>query len=120
MPCLLAVCQLVLCCCIQSITISVMRYVVEKLDSFDDWLRSLRDVRARVAIARRIDRAESGNFGDHKSVGQGVSEMRIDVGKGYRVYYTIRGMQVVFLLCGGDKRSQQKDIECAIRFAREI
>lgn len=97
-----------------------MKYIVEKLDSFDDWLRSLRDIRAKVTIARRIDRAESGNFGDHKAVGEGVSEMRVDIGKGYRVYYTIRQQRIVFLLCGGNKVTQNDDIKRAIKLAREI
>ncbi len=97
-----------------------MKYIVEKLDSFDDWLRSLRDIRAKVTIARRIDRAESGNFGDHKAVGEGVSEMRIDIGKGYRVYYTIRQQRIVFLLCGGNKVTQSDDIKRAIKLSREI
>lgn len=97
-----------------------MKYIVEKLDSFDDWLRSLRDIRAKVTIARRIDRAESGNFGDHKAVGEGVSEMRIDIGQGYRVYYTIRQQRIVFLLCGGNKVTQSDDIKRAIKLSREI
>ena len=97
-----------------------MKYIVEKLDPFDDWLRSLRDVRAKVTIARRIDRAESGNFGDHKAVGEGVSEMRIDIGQGYRVYYTIRQQRIVFLLCGGNKVTQSDDIKRAIKLSREI
>ena len=68
----------------------------------------------------RIRRIEDGNFGDHKSVGGGVSELRIDVGKGYRVYYTIRNNVVVILLCGGDKSSQQKDKQLAQQMASEL
>ena len=71
-------------------------------------------------LPRRIDRAESGNFGDHKAVGEGVSEMRVDIGKGYRVYYTIRQQRIVFLLCGGNKVTQNDDIKRAIKLAREI
>ncbi len=97
-----------------------MKYFVEALDSFNDWLRSLRDIRAKVAIVRRIDRAGLGNFGDHKAVGEGVSEMRIDIGQGYRVYYTIRQQRIVFLLCGGNKVTQSDDIKRAIKLAREV
>ena len=97
-----------------------MKYFVEALDSFNDWLRSLRDIRAKVAIVRRIDRAGLGNFGDHKAVGEGVSEMRIDIGHGYRVYYTIRQQRIVFLLCGGNKVTQSDDIKRAIKLAREV
>ena len=97
-----------------------MKYIVEQLESFNDWLHKLRDMRARVAIARRISRVENGNLGDHKSVGEGVSEMRVDIGAGYRVYYTIRRNRIVFLLYGGDKSSQPKDIRQAIELSKEI
>ena len=97
-----------------------MKYFDEALDSFNDWLRSLRDIRAKVAIVRRIDRAGLGNFGDHKAVGEGVCEMRIDIGQGYRVYYTIRQQRIVFLLCGGNKITQSDDIKRAIKLAREV
>ena len=83
------------------------------------WLRRLRDRRAQAQILVRIDRVEDGNFGDHRSVGGGVSELRIDVGQGYRIYYTIRQQQVVILLCGGDKASQQQDIRRARQMASE-
>ena len=73
-----------------------------------------------MAIRRRFDRAASGNVGDVKSVGEGVSEMRIDVGAGYRLYFTMRGRTVLFLLSGGDKSSQQTDIRRAIALAKEI
>ena len=76
--------------------------------------------RAQARIATRIERAEEGNFGDHKPVGQGVSETRVHVGKGYRVYYTIRGNTAVILLCGGDKSSQPRDIERAHQMARDL
>ena len=97
-----------------------MKYFVEALDFFNDWLGSLRDIRAKVAIVRRIDRTGLGNFGDHKAVGEGVSEMRIDIGQGYRVYYTIRQQRIVFLLCGGNKVTQSDDIKRAIKLAREV
>ena len=68
----------------------------------------------------RIDRMEEGNFGDHRSIGDGVSELRVDVGAGYRIYYTTRQQSVVILLCGGDKSRQRKDIECARRMAAAL
>lgn len=89
-------------------------------EALEKWLGKLRDPRARITIAARIRRIEDGNFGDHKSVGGGVSELRIDVGKGYRVYYTIRSKVVVILLCGGDKSSQQKDMQLAQQMASEL
>lgn len=71
-------------------------------------------------MASRIERMEDGNFGDHRSVGGGVSELRINVGKGYRAYYTIRRNTVVILLCGGDKSSQQQDIKLAQQMASKL
>lgn len=90
-----------------------------KSAAFDDWLSGLRDVRARVRIQVRIDRFAAGNPGDAKSVGEGVSELRIDYGPGYRVYYTRIGQVVVVLLCGGDKTTQAEDIIQAKRIAKE-
>lgn len=75
-----------------------------------DWLQALRDIRARAQIEVRLRRVSSGNFGDCKSVGEGVSELRVDLGAGYRVYYAKHGQTLVILLCGGDKGSQQNDI----------
>ncbi len=97
-----------------------MTYRVVKSDTFLRWLKSVRDTRARARIALRLDRLESGNFGDHKAVGGGVSELRIDVGVGYRVYYTMRKQTVVLLLCGGGKSSQQEDIHRAQQMARTL
>jgi putative addiction module killer protein len=82
-------------------------------------LRGLRDVRAVARIQVRIDRLELGNAGDVKPVGSGVSEMRVDYGPGYRVYFCRRGEDYVLLLCGGDKRTQDKDIEEAKGLAKE-
>jgi putative addiction module killer protein len=93
---------------------------VRRTAEFIDWLMALRDVRARARIAKRIDRIAQGYFGDSKSVGDGVSELRFTFGPGYRVYYTQRGDVVVILLCGGDKDSQQRDIERAKAMAKEI
>ena len=97
-----------------------MGYTVVKSHTFLRWLKALRDRRAVARIAIRIDRIEDGNFGDHRAVGQGVSELRIDVGPGYRVYYTIRQTRVVILLSGGDKSSQPHDIQRAHRMARDL
>lgn len=88
--------------------------------AFETWLKKLRDQRAKAAIVSRIERMEDGNFGDYRSVGAGVSELRIDVGKGYRAYYTIRRNAVVILLWGGDKSSQQRDIKLAQQLAAEL
>jgi putative addiction module killer protein len=93
--------------------------VVETL-VFAEWIGRLKDHRARARINIRIQRLRGGNFGDHSSVGDGVSEMRIDYGPGYRVYMAIRGRTVVVLLCGGDKSTQRKDIDKAIELAKEL
>jgi putative addiction module killer protein len=77
---------------------------------FRDWLAALRDLRAVARIDTRIGRLRQGNFGDAKSVGDGVGELRIDYGPGYRVYFTRRGEKIVLLLCGGDKGDQTRDI----------
>ena len=87
---------------------------------FGKWLRRIRDPRAKAAIVSRIERIEDGNFGDRKAVGGGASELRIDVGKGYRIYYTIRRQTVMVLLCGGDKSSQQRDVHHARQIARQL
>ena len=89
-------------------------------DAVEDWLRGLRDVRGKAAILTRIERMEDGNFGDHHSIGGGLSELRVNVGPGYRVYYTIRQNEVVILLCGGDKDSQDRDIRRARQLAQEL
>jgi putative addiction module killer protein len=86
------------------------------LDVFQSWLDGLKDVKARVAILRRIDRIAKGNFGDHKFLRDGVSEVRVDLGAGYRVYYGKHGETLVLLLCGGSKRTQAADIARAVEF----
>jgi putative addiction module killer protein len=90
---------------------------IVKSETFDSWFSGLRDRKARARIAARIDRLSHGNPGDVKPVGSGVSEMRIDYGPGYRVYFTRRGPIVIVLLCGGDKRTQATDIKRAIQIA---
>ncbi len=87
-------------------------------EEFDAWLSGLKDKVGRARIALRIRSAEQGNFGDCEPVGEGVSEMRIHVGPGYRVYFTRRGEVVYMLLLGGDKSSQKRDIKRAIKMAR--
>jgi putative addiction module killer protein len=93
---------------------------VRRTDEFIDWLKDLRDVSTKARIAKRIDRIAEGNFGDTKSVGGTVSELRFTFGAGYRVYYTLMGEIVVILLCGGDKDSQSRDIEKAKKLAKEV
>ncbi len=88
-------------------------------DVVGEWLSGLKDARARARIAVRIDRVEAGNFGDCKSLREGVWEMRIDYGPGYRVYYGMLGRHCVLLLCGGDKRKQTSDIARAVEYFRE-
>ncbi|MEI7796943.1 MAG: type II toxin-antitoxin system RelE/ParE family toxin [Methylococcaceae bacterium] len=97
-----------------------MSYTVEQTASFSQWHKTLRDLRAKIAIARRIERAENGLLGDVKSEGDGVSEMRVDIGAGYRVYFTLRGSELIILLVGGDKSTQQADIKRAIKLAKEV
>ena len=86
---------------------------------FEIWLASIRDKRAKAKILIRLDRVQLGNFGDSKSVGQGVSELRINEGKGYRVYYGRKETEIVLLLCGGDKATQQTDIQLAKKYWRK-
>ncbi len=88
-----------------------------KSDEFNDWLCGLKDPVGKALIVRRIERAEAGNFGDCEPVGEGVSEMRIHHGPGYRAYFTRRGEVVYLLLLGGDKSSQKRDIKRAIEMA---
>lgn len=85
-------------------------------DRYQEWHSALRDIHARVAIQRRIDRLMDGNFGDHKFCQEGVWELRIDVGSGYRVYYARAEESVFLLLCGGSKRTQKKDIAKAVEY----
>nr|WP_281410086.1 type II toxin-antitoxin system RelE/ParE family toxin [Phyllobacterium myrsinacearum] len=90
-----------------------MKWLIEKTDTFLDWFDGLRDQRARARIAKRLDRLIEGNPGDVKAVGDGVSELRIDYGPGYRIYYIERKSILIILLCGGDKSTQDRDIKRA-------
>ena len=97
-----------------------MNYEVRQTKEFSKWLKKLKDALAKVAIVRRLDRMKEGNFGDSKSVGSGVFELRVDVGKGYRVYFTNKNNRVVILLVGGDKSTQEEDIKTAKKMAEEV
>ncbi|MCK9508872.1 MAG: type II toxin-antitoxin system RelE/ParE family toxin [Pigmentiphaga sp.] len=85
-------------------------------DIYLKWLSRLRSRQAKVAVIRRVNRIEQGNFGDHKFCRDGVWELRVDVGPGYRVYYAQAGQRIVLLLCGGEKRKQNADIDRAVRY----
>ncbi len=98
---------------------TLFMYEIVKSATFDHWLNGLRDARARVRIQARIDRLALGNAGDVKPVGDGLSELRIDYGPGYRVYYMQRGDVLIVLLCGGDKGTQTADIKRAKMIATE-
>ena len=91
-----------------------------KSDEFDRWLAAMQDRTAKARIIHRIRAAELGNFGDSKPVGEGVHEMRVHVGPGYRLYYTRRAECVYWLLLGGDKSSQRRDIEKAIQMTSNL
>lgn len=93
---------------------------VRESQAFSVWLSGLRDAAARARIAARIRRLALGNPGDVRPVGEGVSELRIDHGPGYRVYFVRRGAVVIVLLCGGDKRTQDRDIRIAKRLAHDL
>ena len=93
---------------------------VRKTEVYARWLDGLRDARARARVLVRIERLAAGNPGDVRPVGEGVSELRIDYGPGYRVYFKQEGRLIVVLLAGGDKRTQSRDIETALRLARNL
>ena len=93
---------------------------IRKTETYTIWLDALSDIRARARILARVERLASGNPGDVKPVGEGVSEMRIDYGPGYRVYFKKHGREIIILLAGGDKRSQASDINTALRLARNL
>jgi putative addiction module killer protein len=100
--------------------VAIRRYVTRHgKDVFGEWLAQLPDLRAQAKIAARIDRLAAGNFGDCKSLGRGLYELRIDWGPGYRVYYAIIGRLVVLLLSAGDKRKQSSDIGRAFAYLKD-
>ena len=90
---------------------------VVRTEDFEAWLTKLKDLRSKARIIRRLDRLAQGNPGDVRPIGKGLSELRLDVGPGYRVYYRQDGDTLILLLCGGDKSTQQKDIEKAHELA---
>ena len=93
---------------------------LRKTEAYIRWLDSLRDVHARARVLVRVERLAAGNPGDVRPVGEGVSELRIGYGPGYRVYFKKQGRTIVVLLAGGDKRTQSRDIETALRLARGL
>ena len=93
---------------------------IRKTEHFAKWIDNLHDIRARARVLARIERLALGLAGDVKPVGEGVSELRIDYGPGYRVYFKKRGRSLVILLAGGDKRTQSRDIKTALRLARNL
>ena len=93
---------------------------IRKTEIYARWIDGLRDIRARARILARVERLATGNPGDVKAVGGGVSELRIHYGPGYRVYYTQRGREIIILLAGGDKSTQARDIKTALRLARSL
>jgi putative addiction module killer protein len=95
-------------------------YEIRRTETFSKWLDRLRDGGARARVLSRLTRVEAGNLGDHKPVGASVSELRIDYGPGYRVYFTKRGKTIIVLLVGGDKSSQDQDIKRAIQIAQDL
>lgn len=97
----------------------IVHYRENGKDIFEDWVKNLKDKQGAVAILRIIKRLEKGNFGVHKSCREGVWELVLDFGAGYRIYYSITGKTVILLLCGGTKRTQQKDIEKAIAYLKK-
>lgn len=94
------------------------RMRVEKTDAYRDWIDGLKDLAGRARILMRVDRLIHGNPGAHRNLTHGVSELKVDTGPGYRVYYTQRGDRLLLLLVGGDKSSQPKDIAKAVRLAQ--
>ncbi|WP_333992693.1 type II toxin-antitoxin system RelE/ParE family toxin [Burkholderia orbicola] len=93
---------------------------LQRSDEFNEWLATLRDQRGKARIAARLISAQLGNFGEYRVLDEGVCELKIDFGPGYRVYYVRRGEVVYLLLCGGDKSTQKKDIKRAVQMAREL
>ena len=95
-------------------------FIVRQTKEFQDWLDALKDLRAQLRIAARLRLAEAGSLGDWKAVGGEVSEMRVDVGPGYRIYFTRRGRILIVVLAGGDKSTQSRDIKRAQRILKAL
>ena len=95
-------------------------FAIRKTETYARWLDSLRDARARARVLVRVERLAAGNPGDVRPVGEGVSELRIAYGPGYRVYFKKQGRTIVVLLAGGDKRTQSDDVRTALRLARDL
>jgi len=95
-------------------------YLIKQTDIFLKWLKKLKDIKGKVVILRRIDRVRYGNFGDYKYLGDGVNELRVDFGPGYRVYFSIKNSEIIILLIGGDKSTQNSDIKKAKEIFREL
>lgn len=93
---------------------------IRKTDAFAEWIDTLRDIQGRARVQARIERLAAGNPGDVEPVGEGVSELRINYGPGYRVYFKRRGRELIILLAGGDKSTQARDIKAALRLARNL
>lgn len=103
-----------------SILYTLYMNVIYTTETFDTWFNALRDKMAQKRVQARIKRAELGNFGDCQPIGEGVSEMRIHYGPGYRLYFMQQGIEMVVLLAGGDKSTQQADIRLALELARQL
>lgn len=97
-----------------------MNWEIRQTSTFEGWLTGLKDAVSRAIIVRRIERVAAGNLGDVRPVGDGVSELRVDYGPGFRVYFVRRGETLIVLLCGGDKTSQPRDIARAKALAQEV
>jgi putative addiction module killer protein len=93
---------------------------IRETENFKKWIRSLKDKITQSIITARIRRVSTGNFGDVGPVGDNISELRIDYGPGFRVYFTMKGQEIVFLLCGGDKSTQSRDVETAKQIAKNL
>jgi putative addiction module killer protein len=99
---------------------TLSRMVVEETEVYRDWINSLKDLAGRARIQVRVDRLVHGNPGNHRNLPQGISELKVDFGPGYRVYYTKRGTRLLILLAGGNKSTQRKDIVRAIELAKNV
>ena len=94
-------------------------YILKETAEYSKWLRKLKDINARVAVIKRLVKVGNGNLGDYKSVGSGVLEFRIDYGPGYRIYFSLKGNELILLLIGGDKSTQKSDIKLAQDLKKE-